>query len=110
MRQFRFIGEPRYFPTLTYGEVLQEHDVIKCTFYNCGQGTVGRIHNDFPKHWERVVYEPTLLLKDTDLGYFAGLVLPSVYKSWGSGHDERVIEETISLAYQLIRQLKEEKV
>jgi hypothetical protein len=128
MRRFRFVGDPSEYlwdeiPVL--GKVYPETHTGKIKSADWESDPLSKWHTaDLLKDWQEVFYEPIIkgslevdpnatitnstLLKDTDLGYFAGLIIPSVYQSWGSGHDERVIEESISLAYQLIKQLEKE--
>lgn len=110
MRKFRFVGHPdnysRWEKLPIFNMVFDEK--THAEYYGSGALEAWKVLENMPD-WQEVFEEPIKTLhKDTDLGYFAGLVLPSVYQSWGTGHDQRVIDESISLAYQLIKELDQE--
>ncbi len=106
MRKFKFTGNPKDYtsPSIKPPIVGRIYNGNSHRFSGINY-TIEELHDYSPEDWQEV-FESQKLIKDTDLGYFSGLVA-SALVSTGSSVDA---EWCIIQAKELIRQLKEESI
>jgi hypothetical protein len=79
MRKFRFVGDPTEYETKQYGQAFKVGEIYDPNYIGVGcYFPVKEYTKDNPHDWQPVFEEPKPLLKDTDLGYFAGLAMQSI--------------------------------
>lgn len=117
MRKFRFIGSQKekhtsYLINFSVGECYNEDRKA----FRDSPLTIQDAALMYPKDWEEVFDETKPFHKDTDLGYFAGIVLPLLFtkaefyvqKHGTNKLMDKLIDHSIFVAKQLIKQLDAE--
>lgn len=109
MRRFRLLTDGEYVGCVK-DQVFYECEKISDT----GR-TVKYYQEMYPEDWQEVFDNPKQLHKDTDLGYFAGLAMQGQFsqvdkylEAYGDEWVNPFIENSITLAKQLIKQLDKE--
>jgi hypothetical protein len=103
MRKFRFIGDPEdYNNDVIFGEIYLEN-------YQPNKWPLSVIGYFGLPEWEEVIEKPKPLHKDTDLGYFAGLIFQGmmINSNWGGTFISMSID-AVNAAKQLIKQLDQQ--
>ena len=126
MRKFRFVGDPSEYETKQYGQAFKVGEVYDPNYIGVGcYFPVKEYTNDNPHDWQPVFEEPIIigsleidpnatitritLLKDTDLGHFAGLAMQSILQdpNWITSPSDAA-KRSVEYAQALIEELRKE--